>query len=67
MVFECESVSTPINDSMDGFFCTDPKQQIEIIRWIQKVKANAVNHCKALLSEQNIDKSQKKKKHYGRP
>ena len=38
MLFECEKESSLIGDSLDGYFCTSPNEQVEIIRWLQRAK-----------------------------
>jgi len=45
MVFECDQASTPLNGTLDGFFCTDPAQQVQIIRWAQQVKRIYQKNC----------------------
>jgi len=38
MIFQCEPTSTPLDNSLDGSFCTKPDEQVEIIDWVKKVR-----------------------------
>jgi hypothetical protein len=45
MVLECEKVSSSIDNTIDGYFCTSPEQQVAILNWARDVRKIIEKNC----------------------